>query len=475
MITTESEIKFTLTEEQYERGDAPFVFEQNFYFHIDDERVLRARRSFSAPSEINCDINRSKCVQIGLLNKAHQGLGNCEKANGEKEPSMQMPVGLTYDSINRFYGDTAQDANNCTKRYDNCLLGFLVTHDYPFMTECVLTLKTKRKDGDVRICTENTARITQNDLERFINRGITAREQLELLGAATGDERFLGTLTTQRRSVVIDDKSVEFDKYSFNGNTRFQAEYELCENDNIGGLKSYFAAIGSERVFSSKSCEFVQSIRPRKEYDTVLFDFDGTLVNSFNAVSRCFRLTLEHFGKDCSNVDFSTCIGPPLTLSFTRHLGAERANEAMTYYKRIYDETDASQYITLYEGVASLLSRLKKANKRVVLTTNKSVDIAKALLVRLNIAQYFDYVAGGIYEAGIKDKYSVLKYAREHFCFNTSSSVLVGDSSYDAEGAALHNIDTIAVSYGFGKISDMLCFPNIVGIAQSPDEVFDHV
>ncbi len=192
-----------------------------------------------------------------------------------------------------------------------------------------------------------------------------------------------------------------------------------------------------------------------KKYSTVLFDLDGTIVDSGQGVTNSVAYALEKFGIEVE--DKSTLkrfIGPPLIYSFKTFYGFddEQAHLAVKYYREYYTEKGIFEgYI--YKGVKELLKELSEAKIKIVLATSKPEEFAKKILEGAGIIQYFDYVAGATMDESTRStKIQVLEYALKEASIDTSSGVImIGDRFYDIEGAHHFGIDCIAVLYGYGS------------------------
>ncbi len=191
-----------------------------------------------------------------------------------------------------------------------------------------------------------------------------------------------------------------------------------------------------------------------KKYSTVLFDLDGTIVDSGQGVTNSVAYALEKFGIEVEDKrTLKRFIGPPLIHSFKAFYGFddEWAHLAVKYYREYYTEKGIFEgYI--YDGVTELLKALSEAKMKIVLATSKPEEFAKRILERAGIIQYFDYVAGATMDERTRaTKIQVLEYAIKEANIDTPSDVImIGDRFYDIEGAHNFGIDCIAVLYGYG-------------------------
>jgi phosphoglycolate phosphatase len=102
-----------------------------------------------------------------------------------------------------------------------------------------------------------------------------------------------------------------------------------------------------------------------------------------------------------------------------------------------------------------LLKRLKSEGHKLYVATSKPEKISVEILHKFEMAQYFDLIVGSVAD-GIRDaKADVIAYVLKHMA-PADEAVMVGDTVYDILGANAHNLRSIAVSWGFGDLPDMI-------------------
>jgi len=130
--------------------------------------------------------------------------------------------------------------------------------------------------------------------------------------------------------------------------------------------------------------------------DTVLFDLDGTLVDSIPLIAGTLRKTLHEFHPEItvSQSDVDAMIGPPLSATFARYTADEATVAAMIgRYRRIYKETELDS-IRIYPGVKDALVTLKAQGRRLGIVTTKFTESAMPSLVHFGIVDLFDVIVG---------------------------------------------------------------------------------
>lgn len=203
---------------------------------------------------------------------------------------------------------------------------------------------------------------------------------------------------------------------------------------------------------------------------TILFDLDGTLTDSGEGIINCAILALEHFGCPIpSREEMRVFVGPPLHESFINHgVPADKADEAIRIYRSRYIPIGAYEN-TPYPGVEELLKALKAEGHTLYVATSKPEEMSVKILEHFDLAKYFDRICGASMDTSRSSKEDVIAYLLQ--CNGRSDNmIMVGDTKFDVLGAKHHGIQTVGVSWGYGKVGEMLD-AGAVAIAQSMDEL----
>ena len=193
-----------------------------------------------------------------------------------------------------------------------------------------------------------------------------------------------------------------------------------------------------------------------KKRIVVLFDLDGTIIDSGEGVINSAKYALEKFGIKEENSDkLKRFVGPPLMFSFSSFYGLskEDAKEAIKYYREYYTKKGIFECF-VYDGIEELLKALKAKKYRIILTTSKPELFAKKILKHFGIIKYFDFVAGASLDELTRiTKDDVLKYAQEKNSIDKKNDkvFLVGDRCYDIDGAHNFGFKAISVLFGYGS------------------------
>lgn len=196
-------------------------------------------------------------------------------------------------------------------------------------------------------------------------------------------------------------------------------------------------------------------------YSIVLFDLDGTLIESGPGIFAAARAVLRDMDiPDRPDCDMVGMIGPPLADGFRDVLGVPEARipEAVERYHEAA-KTVGMDLIRPYPGVPELLESLDRAGALVGVVTSKITPTAKAHLERFGLAPRIRYVRGG-FPGGSAEKSLLLREAIHDLRADKASIVMVGDRHFDLMAARDAGIASVGVTYGYGSESEIdFCNP----------------
>ena len=191
-------------------------------------------------------------------------------------------------------------------------------------------------------------------------------------------------------------------------------------------------------------------------YKYILFDFDGTIFDTVEGISKSARYAINKFGLDDS-LEFLRCFaGPPLVDKFMEVYGFDKAQaeQATAYFKERY------QPIGLYEcrifpGIKEMLQSLKTKGFKLGVATSKPQHLAEKLLQGEDMIEIFDVICGSGLNGNNDSKESVLRRAMEVLGADIENAVLVGDTKYDVLGAKACGVDCIGVRFGYAAPGEL--------------------
>jgi phosphoglycolate phosphatase len=208
---------------------------------------------------------------------------------------------------------------------------------------------------------------------------------------------------------------------------------------------------------------------PRPRF--VVFDLDGTLVDSQAGILRSFHATLRDRGRSASDGELLHLIGPPLGQSFARlGFAGDEIDEVVALYRRYYDQ-EGVDLCHLYDGVEEMLEALGDNGVRLGVATAKRVDFATRMLANLGVRRFFACVSGVSLDGRLTTKREVVGDALGLLGEPEGhGGWMVGDRREDVLAALAHDLIPVGALWGYGS-RDELSESGARVLAASPREM----
>ena len=209
----------------------------------------------------------------------------------------------------------------------------------------------------------------------------------------------------------------------------------------------------------------------KKRFETVIFDFDGTIADTFRGVKFCFLEALHAFGYDeTDDVKLHTYLGPPLFDSFMLYCHDEDvARQMVAKYREVY-RAGALLKCDLYDGIADVFAVLDEAGIKMAIASSKPGEFVKRLLTHFGIEKYFDFISAPVIGKPDPSKYELITAAVSALGAYPEAVAMVGDRRFDIEGAKQAGVFAVGVSYGFGTTDELeACGADV--ICRTPEQI----
>lgn len=208
-------------------------------------------------------------------------------------------------------------------------------------------------------------------------------------------------------------------------------------------------------------------------YQYILFDLDGTIINSAEGIIKCVKYALKSFGIDETDDErIKAFIGPPLVWSFQEfyHFSPEEAKKATEKYRERYRAKGIYEF-ELYEGIAEVFKTLKEDGKTLALATSKPEVFAKQIMEKVGLSSYLDVITGSEMDGKRDNKEDVLEESFRRLNMpDMKEVIMIGDRKFDIIGAKAWNVDSIGVTYGFAPEGELAEY-GATYIVHSPMEI----
>jgi phosphoglycolate phosphatase len=187
--------------------------------------------------------------------------------------------------------------------------------------------------------------------------------------------------------------------------------------------------------------------------ELVIFDLDGTLIDSRLDLANAVNATRRHMGMPAlANERVYTYVGNGAPVLVRRALGEGASDadveQALEFFLDYYRHHDLD-YTVLYAGVRETLDRLRSAGKRMAVLTNKPVRMSRHIVEGLGIKNHFFQVYGGNSFETKKPHPMGAEALMQEAGVPREDTLMVGDSAVDVQTARNAGIRCAGLTYGF--------------------------
>jgi len=200
-------------------------------------------------------------------------------------------------------------------------------------------------------------------------------------------------------------------------------------------------------------------IKERMKKKLLIFDLDGTLVDSGDDIARAANKTLEAMGYATLSIEtVKKSIGwgvKMLLEGLMPNEGEEGLMEAREKFLRFYGE-HLTEDTYIYPGVTDTLTYFRNSGKTMAVVTNKPEGLSRRVIDELGLSGFFMMLIGGDTLRNRKPHPEPLERVMAETGFSTTETIFVGDSPVDSETGKNAGVFTIGVSYGFRDIKELL-------------------
>lgn len=206
--------------------------------------------------------------------------------------------------------------------------------------------------------------------------------------------------------------------------------------------------------------------------DLLIFDLDGTLIESKWDIAKSVNLTLRDLGlPQRPDEEIFTFVGDGVKRLLRLSVGEEnleRYEEALRIFRGHY-LTHCLDCTRFYPGIEAVLQHF--LHKKKAIATNKSLEYTKKIIGALG-PHHFSYIVGGDDGFGLKPDPGMLLHVMERLNVGKERTILIGDSTNDINGGHSAGIRVCAVGYGMGNREKMAaCCPD--WFIEKPEELME--
>jgi phosphoglycolate phosphatase len=208
----------------------------------------------------------------------------------------------------------------------------------------------------------------------------------------------------------------------------------------------------------------------------IIFDLDGTLINSIGGIGFSMNSVLEKNGMPTHSIDsYKTYVGNGIGRLVKRSLQESIAADT-DIFSKVLDEMK-TQYaqswdygMSLYDGVADLLSILSEHSIFLTINTNKPSKFLKPIVDKYLKKWIFSCIVGGTSLYSLKPDPEGALHILHTLGISPEECIYVGDSEVDITTAKNAGICSVSVAWGFRSESDLL-MAGVQNIIRNPLEL----
>jgi len=224
-------------------------------------------------------------------------------------------------------------------------------------------------------------------------------------------------------------------------------------------------------------------IQTRRAFDPktiklVIFDLDGTLIDSRLDLAHSVNAALRHIGRPTLHDDIiGSYVGDGAPILMQRALGGEAVDEAIVrqglqFFLSYYREHKLD-HTTVYAGIREALAAIQSTSngnpRKMAVLSNKPVGPSRAIVEALGLGPFFTQIYGGNSFATKKPDPEGARKLLEENGVRPEETAIVGDSHVDVETGCNAGLWTVGVSYGFAPHSLQESPPDV--LVDTPHEL----
>lgn len=205
------------------------------------------------------------------------------------------------------------------------------------------------------------------------------------------------------------------------------------------------------------------------QFPVVLFDFDGTVVDSGAMILASFRHAMKTvLDRELSDAELLTAVGTPLREQM-RLLDAERAEELVEVYRQ--HNEPLHEALQPCDGMLDVLGQLKREGRRLGIVTAKRDSTVELAFAVLPLRHYFETVVAAEDSQRHKPAPDPLLLALDRLEATAAEAAYVGDSPFDVAAAKAAGVFAVVVTWGGIHSEEALRAEAPDAVVSTPEEL----
>lgn len=213
-----------------------------------------------------------------------------------------------------------------------------------------------------------------------------------------------------------------------------------------------------------------------KKNKLLIFDLDGTLVDSVKDLNEAVNYACTHFNLpkrslEQTRKDIGNGVAKLIARSIPNNENNEQYKDILNVFKEYY-ASHSTIYTKPYEGMKETLTELKRIGYRLAVVTNKVDNIAKDIIKKY-YPNIFDYVLGDTPSLRNKPSSDMVDYVKKTLKASSKNIIYIGDTEVDWQTANNSKTKSILVSYGYRTKEELLSLCPHATIIDNPRELLN--
>lgn len=205
--------------------------------------------------------------------------------------------------------------------------------------------------------------------------------------------------------------------------------------------------------------------------DTIIFDFDGTLINTNDVIIAAWQYTYKKYLNCEKPVEHITrCFGEPLLITMAREFPGVDPAESAEVYRR-HQQDRAEELVSLFPGVEELLKTLRERGLKIGIVTSRTAESTAFYLNKFGIGDYFDSIVSCDDTDKHKPNPEPLLLGLEKLGAAKERTLMIGDSPFDMKCANNAGVRTVLVGWRVAGSEDQLSSCEIDYVINEPMEL----
>ncbi|MEX0326763.1 MAG: HAD family hydrolase, partial [Puniceicoccaceae bacterium] len=190
-------------------------------------------------------------------------------------------------------------------------------------------------------------------------------------------------------------------------------------------------------------------------YKAVLFDLDGTLIDHFRVIYRCYQYALEHLGlPPVSYATVKASVGGPIVIAQGKHIQQDGVDEAVVHSREEFAGIGHDD-IEILPGAEWLLKELQARGLKLCFFTNREGARARRILNYIGMASHLDGIYGTLDTPWKKPEPEFTHHVLKEMGTDPAHACMIGDSPYDVDAAAVADMPCYTVATGSHTIQQL--------------------